>query len=82
MPPNTTLNTPQVLTHLQGMDKIKETKKLRNRICVGYTETTSVDAMFFYFFPLFSDCISVLVIVLSDSLCERTEIWEICLIFK
>jgi hypothetical protein len=38
--------------------------------------------MFFCMFTLCSACVSALVIVLSDSLCERIRKWETCLILK
>jgi hypothetical protein len=36
----------------------------------------------FHLFTLYSACISALVIVLSDSLCERIRKWETCLVLK
>jgi hypothetical protein len=47
-------------------------KKLRNRICVGYTEITSV-GRFFHLFTLCSAHVSALVIALSDSSMTKSE---------
>jgi hypothetical protein len=61
------------------------TKKLRNRICVGYIERTSVgnnESFFFRLFPLCGASVNALVIVLSDSPCEKIEKWETCPILK
>jgi hypothetical protein len=60
------------------------TKKLRNRICVGYTERTSAGntECSSALFTLCSARVSALVIVLSDSPCKRIGKWETCPVFK
>jgi hypothetical protein len=60
------------------------TKKLRNRIYVGYIETTSVGSTecSSVFFTFCSDRVSALMIVLNEGPCERIEGWEACPILK
>jgi hypothetical protein len=60
------------------------TKKLRNRICVGYIEITAVGntEYFLRLFLLCSACTSALRIVLSGSPCERIGKLETCPILK
>jgi hypothetical protein len=57
--------------------------KLRNRICVGYNERTSVSNTECSSVCLHcSACVSALVNVLSDSPGERIGEWETCLILN
>jgi hypothetical protein len=59
----------------EGEQNNGNTKKLRNRICVGYVERTLVgNTVLFHLFTLCSAYVSALVIMLSDSLCERIGI--------
>jgi hypothetical protein len=64
-----------VILNVQNGQNNGNPKKLRNGICVGYIECSSV---------LFT-CIvrvSALVTVLSDSLCQRIGKWDTCPNFK
>jgi hypothetical protein len=61
------------------------TKKLRNRICVDYTERTSVgytECSSSVFFTLCTAHFSGLVIMFNDNPCERIRKWETCPILK
>jgi hypothetical protein len=59
------------------------TKKLRHRICVSYTEKTSVGNSEYSSICLHSAALmSVQLIVLNISPCERIATWETCPLLK
>jgi hypothetical protein len=67
------MNEASILCHIIGGEQNNgSTKKLRNRICIGYIERTSVgNTVIFHLFTLCNDRVNALVTMLSDSLCER-----------
>jgi hypothetical protein len=68
-----------------GGEQNRKTRKLMNRIYVGYIERTSVGNIECSFFRLFTLCsarVSSLVIVLSDCPSERIGKLETCLMLK
>jgi hypothetical protein len=62
------------------------TKKLRKRMCLCWPQSKNFSwqhCMFFFcLFTLCSAHVSGIVIVMSDSPCERIGKWKTCLIFK
>jgi hypothetical protein len=67
-----------------GEQNTRNSKKLRNRICVRYIERTSVgnNECSSFTFTLCSARVSPLMTVLNDSPCERIDKWKACPILK
>jgi hypothetical protein len=73
------------LLYTRGKQYNENTKKLRNSVCVGPIEGLSVTKLWMFFFCLFTLCsagVIALVIVLSESPCERIGKWETCPVLK
>jgi hypothetical protein len=66
----------EVILSTVGEQNNGNIKKLRNRICIGYIERTSVGNNECSLFTLGSAHVSALVIALSDSPCQRIGKWE------
>jgi hypothetical protein len=79
-----TFKTSLVTDITEGGQYNEKTEKLRNITCIGYIQNNIIwqYSMFFRVFTFCSARVSALMIVLSDSLCERIGKSETCPILE